>query len=137
MTRTTIPALFAATMLTLVLAACGSSSSSTAPTGAPAASAAAPSAAAAACAVSTTAGTVAVAIKDFAFSPAQVSAKVGDVIAFSNGDSTAHTATLDDGSCTTGDIAPGTTSALVITAPGTYPFHCSIHTSMKGTITVS
>lgn len=136
MTRRTIPALAATFALTLALAACGSSGSSAAPA-APAASAAAPSAAAAACAASTDAGTVAVSIHGFAFDPPQVTAKVGDVIAFSNGDTTAHTATLDDGSCETGNIAPGTTAALVFTAPGTYPFHCAIHSSMKGTITVS
>ena len=124
MTRRTMSAIGAAFALTLTLAACSSSGSSSAPASAPAASEAAP--AAAACTPSTDAGTVEVAIKDFAFSPAQVTAKVGDVVAFSNGDTTAHTATLDDGTCTTGNIAAGT-----------YPFHCAIHSSMKGTITVS
>ena len=136
MTRRTLSAIGAAFALTLALAACSSSGSSSAAASAPAASQAAPSAAAG-CALSTDAGTVEVAIKDFAFAPAQITAKVGDVVAFSNGDTTAHTATLDDGSCTTGNIVPGTTGALVFTAAGTYPFHCAIHSSMKGTITVS
>ncbi len=136
MTRRTMSAIGAAFALTIALAACSSSGSSSAPAGAPAASGAAPSAASA-CTVSTDAGTVEVAIKDFAFSPAQISAKVGDVVAFSNGDTTGHTATLDDGTCTTGTIGAGTTAALVFSAPGTYPFHCAIHSSMKGTITVS
>ena len=135
MTRRTMSAIGAAFALTLALAACSSSGSSSAPASAPAASGAAPGAAA--CNPSTDAGTVEVAIKDFAFSPAQVTAKVGDVVAFSNGDTTAHTATLDDGTCTTGNIGAGTTGALVFTAAGTYPFHCAIHSSMKGTITVS
>lgn len=135
MTRRTMSAIAAAFALTLTLAACSGSGSSSAPASAPAASEAAP--AAAACTPSTDAGTVEVAIKDFAFSPAQITAKVGDVVAFSNGDTTAHTATLDDGACTTGNIGAGTTGALVFTAAGTYPFHCAIHSSMKGTITVS
>jgi plastocyanin len=127
----------------LVLAACSSSGSTVAP------SAAAPSAQAstaasapaagggAACAQSATTGQVAVAVKDFAFNPADIQAKVGDTITFTNGDSAPHTATLDDGSCTTGTISPNSSDGLTFTVAGTYSFHCKIHNSMKGTITVS
>ena len=131
----------------LLFAACSSSGATTAPSAA-APSAAAPSAEAstaasqpaaggAACSQSASAGQVMVAIKDFAFGPADIQAKVGDVITFTNGDSAPHTATLDDGSCTTGTINPNTSDGLMFTAAGTYPFHCKIHSSMKGTITVS
>ena len=127
----------------LLLAACSSSGATTAP------SAAAPSAAAsaavsspaagggAACTQTATAGTVAVSIKDFAFNPADIQAKVGDTITFTNDDTAPHTATLDDGSCSTGTISPGSADGLTFTAAGTYAFHCRIHSSMKGTITVS
>jgi plastocyanin len=129
----------------LVLAACSSSAATSAPSSVASAAptveaSSAPSAAAgggAACSESTDAGQVAVAIKNFAFGPADVQAKVGQIIAFSNGDSAPHTATLDDGTCTTGTISPGSADGLVFTAAGTYPFHCKIHTNMKGTITVS
>ena len=144
--------------MTLVLGACGSGSTqspvvTTAPataaaatpapaTGAPAS--AAPSAAggggAAACAPAAAgaAATVKVSIKNFAFSPEPVTAKVGDVIGWTNNDSAGHTASLDDGTCTTDTIASGTTQALVFSAPGTYPYHCNIHpTQMKGTITIT
>jgi len=137
MSRRTIPVILAAIALTAALAACSNSASSSTPASAPAASAAAPSAAAGACTVSTDAGTVEATIKGFAFAPAQITAKVGDVIAFSNGDTTNHTVNLDDGSCQTGPIAGGSSAALVFSAAGTYPFHCAIHPSMKGTITVS
>ena len=137
----------------LLLAACSSSAATSAPSAA-APSAAAPSAAApsvaasaapstaaggggAACAESKAAGQVAVAIKDFAFGPADIQAKVGQTVTFTNGDSVPHTASLDDGSCTTPTISPGTSDGLMFTAAGTYPFHCKIHTNMKGTITVS
>ena len=144
--------------MTLVLGACGSSSTqspvvttapATAATPAPAtgasASAAAPSQAggassAASCAPAAAgaAPTVKVSIKNFVFSPEPVTAKVGDVIGWTNGDSVSHTATLDDGSCTTDTITTGTTQALVFSAPGTYPYHCSIHpTQMMGKITVT
>jgi plastocyanin len=126
----------------LLLAACSSSGATVAPTvAAPSAeastAASAPAAGGAACSQSAEAGQVAVAIKDFAFGPADIQAKVGDIITFTNSDSAPHTATLDDGSCSTGNIGSGGSDGLAFTAAGTYPFHCKIHTQMKGTITVS
>jgi plastocyanin len=137
----------------LLLAACSSSGATTAPSAA-APSAAAPSAAApsaeastaaspsaaggsAACSQGASAGQVAVSIKDFAFGSGDIQAKVGQVITFTNNDSAPHTATLDDGSCTTGTIASGSSDGLMFTAAGTYAFHCKIHSSMHGKITVS
>jgi plastocyanin len=127
-------------VLSLALAACGSSGSTAAPAAsAPAASAPAASApaAAAACAADDNVGTVKVSIENFAFNPSAITAKVGDTVTFTNGDSASHTATLDDGSCATPLITNGKSLGLKFTAAGTYPFHCSIHTDMKGTITVS
>ncbi|HYK96174.1 MAG TPA: plastocyanin/azurin family copper-binding protein [Candidatus Dormibacteraeota bacterium] len=68
-----------------------------------------------------------------------VSAKVGDVITWTNSDSVPHKVALDDGSCTmSANIGPsGGTHSLVFTKAGTYPFHCAIHPSMTGTITIS
>ena len=166
MSRRMISALGLSAVLSLALAACGSSAASVAPSGvasvapsavasvapsavasvAPSAVASvAPSAVAsasaasggAACSESTAAGTVKVSIKDFAFNPAAITAKVGDVITFTNGDSAGHTATLDDGSCFTPTIAGGASDGLTFTAAGIYPFHCAIHATMMGTITVS
>ena len=128
----------------MLLAACSSSGATVAP------SAAAPSAEAstaasapaagggATCSQSAAAGQVAVAIKDFTFGPADIQAKVGDVITFTNDDSAPHTATLDDGACSTGTISPnsvgrpdvhGRRDATRSTARST--------PSMKGTITIS
>lgn len=59
------------------------------------------------------------------------------MIKFSNDDSTAHTATLDDNACGTGNISAGAANGLVFTAAGSYPFHCAIHQQMKGTITIT
>jgi plastocyanin len=127
------------TVLSLALAACGSSGSTTVPgASAPAASAPASApAASAACAESGTPGSVTVSIKDFAFDPSAITAKVGETVTFTNGDTASHTATLDDGTCATGLILNAKRDSLTFSAAGTYPFHCSIHTDMKGTITVS
>ncbi len=133
-------AVLAATAI-LVLAGCSSSAATTAPSAAaPApsvAAASAPAAAGAPCSQSSDAGQVAVAIKGFKFGSGSITAKVGQVIAFTNGDSAPHTATLDDGSCSTGSISPNASDGLVFTVAGTYAFHCKIHSSMHGTITVS
>ncbi len=91
----------------------------------------------AACAESATAGEVSVAIKDFVFNPADIQAKIGQTVTFTNGDSAPHSATLDDKSCTTPTILKGAADGLVFNAAGIYPFHCKVHPVMTGTITIS
>ena len=122
-----------------MLAACGSSTTSpaasTAAGGAPSTAASA-GAGGGVCSETKDTGAVAVSIKDFAFNPSAVEAQVGQVIAFTNNDTTDHTATLVDGTCTTPHIAAGTSDGLIFSAPGTYPFHCAIHSQMTGTITI-
>jgi plastocyanin len=131
------PVLALAASAALILAACSSGGAAPSTGGAPSAGGAA-SAAASACKESTDSGGVAVTVVDFAFQPSNVTAKTGQVIAFSNTGSASHTATLDDGSCATGTINAGKSDGLVFTTAGTYTFHCSIHpTQMKGTIVVS
>ena len=125
----------------LLLAACSSSAATSAPSSAASAAPSVEASAAtggggAACSQSAAAGQVPVTIKNFTFGPADIQAKVGQIVTFTNNDSPPHTATLDDGSCTTGTISPGSSDGLMFTAAGTYPFHCKIHPNMKGTITV-
>lgn len=79
----------------------------------------------------------AVAISGFSFSPASITVTVGDTVTWTNSDAQAHTATADDASFDTGTIAGsgGTGSATFATA-GTFPYHCKIHPTMTGTVTV-
>ena len=121
-----------------LVAACGGGS--TTATGAPASSA--PSAAAssggAACAPSDAAPTVTSSMSNIAFAPAAITAKVGDVIGWTNKDTVQHTATLkSDPTCTTPNIGNGETGSLVFNVAGTYEYFCKIHSSMTGTITVT
>ena len=128
----------------MTLNACSSGGASTAPSVAapsqaaasPAASPAASTAAGGPCAPSSAAATVEVAIAEFAF-PSTIYAKVGDVIGFTNKDSAPHTATLDDDSCTTDNIAQGASAGLTFSAAGDYSFYCRIHPQMVGTIKVA
>src|SRR4051812_8021376 len=90
----------------LVIAACSSSGGSASPAGSaasPAGGGASPAAASAApaCTEATGSGAVAVSIKDFSFDPGAITAKVGDVIAFTNAGFEPHNATLDAGGCAT------------------------------------
>ena len=125
-------------LMTLAIAACSSGGSSSAPsTAASPPAAASASAAATACQETTDPGDVAVSIKDFSFDPASIEAKVDQVIGFTNTGAAPHTVTLDDGSCATPNIAAGSADGVVFSAAGSYPFHCSIHAQMTGTIVVT
>jgi plastocyanin len=79
----------------------------------------------------------AVKISDFKFAPASVTVKPGARVAVTNEDSTAHTATADDGhSFDTGTLADGASQTISVSKTGSYPYHCSIHPFMHGTLVV-
>ena len=131
------PVLALAASAALILAACSSGGAAPSTGGVPSAGGAA-SAAASGCKESTDPGAVTVTVVDFAFQPSNVTAKTGQVIAFSNTGAVGHTASLDNGGCATATINAGKLDGLVFTTAGTYTFHCAIHpTLMKGTIVVS
>ena len=106
------------------------------PAGASEPAGSAPAAGGGGCSTSSDAGAAAVAIENFAFNPAEVTAAVGETITWTNSDSAGHTATLDDGSCDTGTIAPDASGGLVFDTAGTYTYHCTIHPNMTGSITI-
>jgi plastocyanin len=79
----------------------------------------------------------AVKISNFKFSPASDTVKQGARVTVTNQDSTAHTATADDGhSFDTGTLAQGASKSISVSKPGSYPYHCSIHPFMHGTLVV-
>jgi plastocyanin len=124
----------------LALAACsGSGISTTAPTGPAAATGAGATAVASICTepAAGTATVVSASVQNNTWSQ-PVTAKVGDVITWTNADAVPHRVALDDGSCTmSANIAGGGSGSLVFSVAGTFPFHCAVHSSMKGTITIS
>ena len=138
MTRRSVSALVLTALLTLAACSGGPGTSPADATPVPT-TAGTSGAADGACAPSTAAGTVDAGMADLTFQPAAISAKVGDVVAWTNNDSAPHTATLKDvASCTTDNLAQGATGAIVFTAAGSYPFFCKVHpATMTGTITVS
>lgn len=80
-----------------------------------------------------------VSIKNFAFSPAAITVKVGTTVTWTNNDSTTHTVTSTDSpvSFDSGNLAPGKTYSFTFTKAGGYKYHCSIHTDMVGSVTVT
>lgn len=79
-------------------------------------------------------------IENFAFTPANITVKVGTKVTWINKDSTAHTVTADN----TSNDAPssemlgkGQSYSFTFTKAGTYGYHCTVHPSMTGTVTVT
>lgn len=77
-------------------------------------------------------------IANFAFSPATLTVKAGQTITVTNRDTAGHTMTSDDGtSFDSGNIAKDQSKTITApTKPGSYPFHCTPHPNMKGTLIV-
>lgn len=75
-------------------------------------------------------------IVDFAYEPAAVTIQAGGKVIWQNRDSADHTATLDDGSFTTGALAEGKLKSESFKTPGTFTYFCEIHPDMKGTVEV-
>jgi plastocyanin len=118
----------------ILLASCGGggSTSTAAP---PAAPSPAPSAA-------PTPSTVTVSIVssagNTAYKPNPVMANSGDTVVFRNNDVTMHHIMLDDGSADLGDVNPGATSkGVTLKNSNAARFHCTIHSTMVGTINES
>jgi len=78
-----------------------------------------------------------VSIQGMAFTPATVTVAIGTKIVWTNMDTDAHTVTSDDGtSFNSGNISSGGTFNFTPTQTGSFPYHCSIHPSMTGTVQV-
>lgn len=71
------------------------------------------------------------------FELSSTTAAAGDEVTFRNDDSVAHTVTADDGGFDTGSVPAGESATFVAPdEPGEIAFHCTIHPSMAGTLTV-
>jgi plastocyanin len=79
----------------------------------------------------------AVSAMNFAFSPSSLSVHVGTRVTFTNRDAATHTFTANGGLFDSGDVASGQSYGFTFTQAGSYAYHCRIHSSMTGTITVS
>ena len=77
-------------------------------------------------------------IAGFAFAPSTLNVRVGDVIIWTNSDSVTHTITSDSGNeLKSSSLSNGETYTHTFNTAGTYNYHCSIHSTMKGNVIVS
>ncbi len=79
-----------------------------------------------------------VTIQNYAFSPSSITVVVGvnSTVTWTNTDSVSHTVTADGGAFNSPILSSGQTFTYTFSTPGTFSYHCSIHTYMKGTVIV-
>lgn len=75
-------------------------------------------------------------VVSFAFKPATLRITKGNPVTFSNSSQVTHTATRD-GAFDTGLIKPGKSVTVRFKQKGSFPYHCTIHPSMRGKIVVN
>ncbi len=76
------------------------------------------------------------AITDFRFQPNPLVVPVGARVKVTNNDDAAHTATAEDKSFDTGNLAAGAEKEITLANPGEISYICSIHNYMRGVIRV-
>jgi len=89
-------------------------------------------------------GAMTINIQNFAFNPASITVPKGTTVTWVNEDTADHQI-INDAQGSTGQGTVFTSSSLQKGAqysfrfdtPGTYPYHCSIHPSMKATVIVT
>jgi plastocyanin len=71
-----------------------------------------------------------------AYAPDIVSVDVGAMVTWTNTDSIDHTTTSDGTGWNSGTVAPGGRFSVTFQNAGTFPYHCTIHPGMVGTVVV-
>jgi plastocyanin len=87
--------------------------------------------------VTTTPAANTIVIKNFAYVPPSLTVAPGTKITVINEDKAPHTVTATDHSFDSGTIEGGQRGEVTApTTPGTYPYICTVHPYMKGTLIV-
>lgn len=81
-------------------------------------------------------GSVHVAIRNFAFEPAQLTLQVGQTLTWRNDDGAPHGVVFKDGSRGIDLLLPGQSFARTFDKPGVYAYACSVHPYMTARVTV-
>jgi plastocyanin len=81
-------------------------------------------------------GKVAIEIKDFDYSPREVSVKAGAQVTWTNRDAAPHTATDKAAGWDTGQLDKNESATITFGTPGVYEYYCSFHPYMKAALTV-
>ncbi|MHB8648362.1 MAG: cupredoxin domain-containing protein [Thermomicrobiales bacterium] len=80
---------------------------------------------------------VTVTMQNVAFVPGTVTVSVGMTVTWTNRDSVIHTTTSDTAVWDSNILNTGASFSFTFTKAGTFAYHCNVHPSMHGTITVT
>ncbi len=73
---------------------------------------------------------------EYVFQPVRAKVKAGTPVTFTNTGKVPHDASAEDGSWTTGEIAPGGSATVTVNKPGTYTYICKDHPWSYGQLIV-
>jgi len=77
-------------------------------------------------------------IQSFAFVGGTITVALGTQVTWTNKDSSPHTVTSDSGTeLSSGSLGQNATYSHTFNTAGTFPYHCTFHSSMTGSITVT
>jgi plastocyanin len=132
-------ALFAPMAVAAVIgiAACGTTTATTTPPPATSMPASMSMPATTSAAATAPVATNTVAIKGFAFTPANITVKVGTTVTWTNQDQDAHTVTATGGAFGSQALNTGSHYTFTFTKPGSYDYLCTIHPFMTATVVVT
>ncbi len=78
-----------------------------------------------------------VVIDNLSFVSSSITVSVGDKVVWRNDDNVSHTVTSDTGNeLNSALLSSGNTYEHTFNTAGTYPYHCTVHPSMTGTVIV-
>ncbi len=72
----------------------------------------------------------------FSFSPSTIQIHKGTMVTWTNKESALHTVTGDSGGPSSPTLKMGESYSYTFNTLGSFPYHCALHPSMKGTVTV-
>lgn len=77
-------------------------------------------------------------IEDFNFTPKNITVKKGTTVKWTNKDSAAHTVTSDSGNkLDSENLEKGESYEVTFDEVGSFAYHCALHASMTGKVTVT
>ncbi|WP_243350174.1 cupredoxin family copper-binding protein [Parabacteroides sp. FAFU027] len=89
-----------------------------------------------ACSKSSEPGQNEVFIQSMSFNPSSLTVTQGTTVTWTNKESVTHTVTSNTSIFNSGNLSNGGTFSYKFNTVGTFPYHCSIHSGMTGTIIV-
>ncbi len=87
--------------------------------------------------VNSTGPATSVDIPGLSFNPQDITIEMNTVVTWTNSHAVTHTTTSDDGVWDSGNMGLGDDFSFLFITPGFFPYHCTIHPMMTGSVTVN